>query len=134
LPSHHQNVGQNQGIKVANTSLENVPQFKYLGTLVTNKSLIQEEIKRRLNSINACYHLVQNVSSAVKNVKIRLYKTIILPVVLYECETWSRTLREKHRLRVFKNRVLRIYGPKRDEVMGVEKSFITRSFVICTLS
>jgi hypothetical protein len=49
----------------------------------------------------------------------RIYKTIILPVVLYGCETWSLTLREEHRLRVFKNRVLRrIFGPKRDEVMG----------------
>jgi hypothetical protein len=48
-----------------------------------------------------------------------MYKTIILPVVLYGCETWSLTLREEHRLRVFDNRVLtRIFGPKRDEVMG----------------
>jgi hypothetical protein len=48
-----------------------------------------------------------------------IYKIIILPVVLYECETWSLTLREKHRLRVFENRVLRrIFGPKRDEVTG----------------
>jgi hypothetical protein len=47
-----------------------------------------------------------------------IYKTIILPVVLYECETWSVTLREEHRLRVFENRVLRIYGPKGDEVTG----------------
>jgi hypothetical protein len=54
-----------------------------------------------------------------KNVKIRIYKTIILPVVLYGCETWSLTLREEHRLRVFANRVLRrIFGPKRDEVTG----------------
>jgi hypothetical protein len=51
--------------------------------------------------------------------EIRTYKTIILPVVLYGCETWSLTLREKHRLRVFENRVLRrIFGPKRDEVTG----------------
>jgi hypothetical protein len=59
-------------------------------------------------------------SSAVKkNFKIRIYKTIILPVVLYGCETWSLTLREEHRLRVFQNRVLRkIFGPKRDEMMG----------------
>jgi hypothetical protein len=50
---------------------------------------------------------------------MRIYKTIILPVVLYGCETWSLTLREEHRLRVFENRVLRrIFGPKRDEVMG----------------
>jgi hypothetical protein len=52
-------------------------------------------------------------------VKIKIYKTIILPVVLYRCETWSVTLREEHRLRVFENRVLRrILGPKRDEVTG----------------
>jgi hypothetical protein len=53
-----------------------------------------------------------------KKVKIIIYKTIILPVVLYRCETWSLTLREEHRLRMFDNRVLRIFGPKRDEVMG----------------
>jgi hypothetical protein len=54
-----------------------------------------------------------------KNLKIRIYKTIILPVVLYGCETWSLTLREEHGLRVFENRVLRrIFGPKRDEVTG----------------
>jgi hypothetical protein len=54
-----------------------------------------------------------------KNIKIRIYKTIILPVVLYRCETWSLTLREEQRLRVFENRVLRrIFGPKRDEVTG----------------
>jgi hypothetical protein len=53
------------------------------------------------------------------NVKIKIYKTIILPVVLYGCETWSLTLREEHRVRVFENRVLRrIFGPKRDEVTG----------------
>jgi hypothetical protein len=52
-----------------------------------------------------------------KNIKIRIYKTIILPVVLFGCETWSLTLREEHRLRVFENRVLRrIFGPKRDHV------------------
>jgi hypothetical protein len=54
-----------------------------------------------------------------RNVKVKIYKTIILPVVLYGCETWSLTIREEHRLRVFDNRVLRkIFGPKRDEVTG----------------
>jgi hypothetical protein len=54
-----------------------------------------------------------------RNVKVKIYKTIILPVVLYGCETWSLTLREVHRLSVFENRVLRkIFGPKRDEVTG----------------
>jgi hypothetical protein len=55
----------------------------------------------------------------IRNVKVKIYKTIILPVVLYGCVTWSLKLREEHRLRVFKNRVLRrIFGPKRDEVTG----------------
>ena len=54
-----------------------------------------------------------------KNLKIKLYGTIILPIVLYGCETWSLTLRKERRLRVFENRVLkRIFGPKRDEVTG----------------
>jgi hypothetical protein len=54
-----------------------------------------------------------------RNIKVKIYKTIILPVVLYGCETWSLTLREEHRLKVFENRVLRrIFGPKRDEVIG----------------
>jgi hypothetical protein len=54
-----------------------------------------------------------------KNLKTRIYKTTILPVILYGCETWSLTLREEHRLRVFENKVLRrIFAPKRDEVTG----------------
>jgi hypothetical protein len=54
-----------------------------------------------------------------RKLKVKIYKTIILPVVLYGCETWSLTLREEHRLRVFENRELRrIFGPMRDEVTG----------------
>jgi hypothetical protein len=63
-----------------------------------------------LNSGNACYHSVQNLLSSrllSKNIKIRIYKAIVLPVVLYGCETWSVTLREEHKLMVFENRVLR---------------------------
>jgi hypothetical protein len=78
--------------------------------------------KMRLNSGNACYHSVQNLLSSrllSKNLKIRIVKKIILPVVLYGCETWSLTLREEHSLRVFENKVLRkIFGPKKDEVAG----------------
>jgi hypothetical protein len=60
-----------------------------------------------------------------------MYKTIILPVVQYGCETWSLTLREEHRLRVFENRVLRrIFGPKREEV--TEENYTPRRFMICT--
>jgi hypothetical protein len=65
---------------------------------------------------------VQNLSSSrplIKNVKVRIYKTIILPVVLYRCGSWSLTVREEHKLWVFENRVLRrIFGPKRDGVTG----------------
>jgi hypothetical protein len=97
-----------------------VSQFKYLGTTVTNQNLIQEEIKSRLNSGNACYHSVQNLLSSrplSKNLKIRIFKTIILPEVLYGCETWSLTLREEHSLSVFENRMLRrIFLLKTDEV------------------
>jgi hypothetical protein len=81
--------------------------------------------KLRLSQLangNACYHSVQNLLSSrllSKHLKIRIYRTIILPVVLYGCETWSLTLREEHRLRVFENRMLRrIFGPKRDELTG----------------
>jgi hypothetical protein len=62
--SHHQNAGQNRDIGTANRSDENVSQFKYLGTTVTNQNLVQEEIKRRLNSGNACYHSIQNLLSS----------------------------------------------------------------------
>jgi hypothetical protein len=83
---------------------------------------IHEEIKSRLKSGNACYHSVQNILASrllSKNTKIRVYRTTILPVVLYGCETWSLTLREEQRLRVFENRVLRsIFVPKRDEATG----------------
>jgi hypothetical protein len=84
------------------------------------QNCIHEEIKSRLNSGNACYHSVQSLFSSrllSRNVKVKIYKTIIVPVVLYWCETWSLTLREEHRLRVFENSFLRkIFGPKRDDV------------------
>jgi hypothetical protein len=121
LVSRDQNAGQNREIKIGNRLFENVSQFRYLGTTVTNQNLIQEEIKRRLNSGNACYHSVQKLLSSrllSKNVKVRIYKTIILPVVLYGCETWSLTVKEEHKLRVFENRVLRrIFGSKRGGVI-----------------
>ena len=87
-------------------------------TVLTNQNSIQEEIKSRMKSGNACYHSVQNILSS-KNINIKIYRSIILPVVLYVCETWSLTLKEERRVRVFENRVLRrIFGPKRDEVRG----------------
>ena len=95
-------------------------EFKYLRTTLTNQNSNQEEIKSRLKSGNAFYHSVQNLLSSSllpSNIKIKIYRTIILPVILYGCETWSLPLRVERRLMLFENRVLRrIFGPKRDEV------------------
>jgi len=109
-------------MKTDNSAFERVEEFKYLGTTLTNQNSIQEEIKSRLKSGNACYHVVQNLlfsSLLSTNLKTKMCRTIIVLVVLYRCETWSLTLREERRLRVFKNRVVRrIFGPKREEVIG----------------
>ena len=95
-------------------------EFKYLGTTLTNQNFIQEEIKSRLKSGNAFCHSVQILLSSnllSTNINIKIYRTII--VVLYGCETWSLTLREERRLRMFENRVLRIiFGPERDRIIG----------------
>jgi hypothetical protein len=93
-------------------------QYKnYLRTTLTNQNCIQEKITCRRRSRNACYLLVQNrLSSSLlsKNLQIKIYRNIILPVFLYGCETWLFTLREESRLRVFENRALRrIFVPKR---------------------
>jgi hypothetical protein len=67
------------------------------------------------------------------NNEVRVYRTIILPVVVYGCETWSLTWRKELGLRVFENRVLkRIFGPKRDEVRGSGENYIRKKLVICT--
>jgi hypothetical protein len=95
IMSPHPNSGQNQNIRIANEPFENVAKFIYLGTTVTNQNDIHDEIKSRFNSNNACYYSLQNLMSSrfiSKNVKIKIYKTVILPVVLYGCETWSLTL------------------------------------------
>jgi len=106
--SRDQNAGKSHNIKTGNSSFERVEQFKYLGTTLTHQHSIQEENKSRLKSGNACYHSVQNLLSSnfmSKNLKIKIYRTIILPFLLYGCETWSLTLREERRLRLFENKM-----------------------------
>jgi hypothetical protein len=95
----HQNARQTYDIKIVYRSFENVAWLKCLAMTVTNQKLIQEKIKWRLNSGNACYCSVQNLLSShllSKNLKIRIYRAVTLPVIPYGCETWSVTLREKH--------------------------------------
>jgi hypothetical protein len=122
--SFHQNVEQNRNFLTANKSFENVTKFKYLRERLTDQNCINEETKSRINSGNAYYHSFQSLLSSrilSVNIKTEIYKTIILPVIWYRCETWSLTLREEHtrRLKVFDNRVLRrIIRPTRQEVAG----------------
>ena len=108
--SRDQSAGRSHSMKTDNSSFKRVKDFKYLGTILPKQNYIKEEIKSNLKSGNACYHSVQNLlysSLLSKNLKIKAYRTIILPVVLCGCETWSLTLREERRLRVFENRMLR---------------------------
>jgi len=115
-----ENAGLSGSIKCDISSSERLEEFKYLGTDFTNQNSFQEEIKSRLKSGNACYHSMQNLLSSgllSKNLRITIYRIVILPDILYGRETWSLTLREERRLRVFENRVLRrIFCPKGDEV------------------
>jgi hypothetical protein len=107
-----------------------VEEFKCLATTLKHQISIQEEIKSRLKSGNACYLSVQNPLSynlLSRTIKINIYRTIILPVVVYGCETWSLALKEERRLRVLR----RIFGHKRDEVTGESKNYIMRSLMFC---
>jgi hypothetical protein len=106
--SRHQNAGKNHKVNIPR-SFENVAKTKYLRTTVKYQNLIHEEIKSRLNMGSARNHSDLNrLSSSLlkKNLKIKIYKTVTLPVLLYGCQTWPLTLKEDHRLRMFENRVL----------------------------
>ena len=88
--TRNQNAGRTHSMKNDNSSFERVDEFKYLGTNLAHQNSIQEEIKSRLKSGNACYRSVQNLLSSSllpKNLKVKIYRTIILPVVFYGCET-----------------------------------------------
>jgi hypothetical protein len=108
--------------------------FKYLGTTVTDLNFIHEKIKSRLNSGNSYYHSVENILSPrmlYKNVKINMYETGVLPVVLYGCKTWSLTLRDDERMELFQNRVLRrLFGPKWNEIIDWRKLFLGELHVV----
>ena len=96
--SQDQNAGRSHSIKIDSSYFELVKQFRYLETTLMNQNYIQEEIKSRSKSGNACYHVVQNILSSSmlsKSMKIEIHRTRILSVVMYGCETWSLTLREE---------------------------------------
>jgi hypothetical protein len=106
-PRDH-NEGRSHNIKTDNSSFAWVGQFEYLGSKLTNQNSTQEEIKSRLKSENISYYSVQNLLPSTllsKNIKIEIYRTIIVPVVLYECETWLLILRWECRLRFLRIRL-----------------------------
>jgi hypothetical protein len=138
LISHHQTAGENHSMKRADRSFEHVAEFKYLGTTVTDQNLTCEGIKSRLNLDNAYSHSVQNLLSShllSKDVKIELYKTIILALVLHGSDIWSLTLMEEPRLRAFDSRVLRrVFGPKKEEMVRCWRKFYDEEFHnVCSL-
>jgi hypothetical protein len=120
--SRDRNARRSHDIEIENSSFQRVEEFKYLRTTLTNQNAIQKEIKSRLKSGNAFNFSVQDLLSSSllsKNKNTKINRTIILPFVLYGCETWPLILWEQRRLGVFENRVLRkIFGPKSDEVTG----------------
>jgi hypothetical protein len=100
-----ENAGRIHNVKTDSISFDGVDHLKYLGKTLTHQNSILEEIKNSLQPRNSCYHSVQHLLSSSllsKNVKIKTYKTIILPVMLYGCETWSLTMREERRVRFLK--------------------------------
>ena len=117
--------------KIGSNSYEKVETFKYLGSLLTNQNSIQGEIKCRLKAGNSCYYSVQTILSSQllsKNLKIKIYKTIILPVVLHGCETWTLTLSEERRLTGFESRIpRRIFEPKSGEDSTMS------NFIVCSV-
>jgi hypothetical protein len=123
VTSRDQNAGRSHNIIIDNSFFERVEQFRYLGTVLANQTSIQEESKCRLHSGIACYHSVQNLSFSnllSKNIKITVYIAIILPVILYGCETWSLTLSKEGRLIMFSEENIEAQDGRSNR--GVEKT------------
>jgi hypothetical protein len=120
--SRDQYAEQYSNVPISNKLFEKVENIRYFGINLANQNSILEEINSTLKSRNASYNSVQNLLSSrllSKNVKLKIYRTILLPGVFYGCETWSLTSKEECRLRVLENRVLRrIFGLKWEEVTG----------------
>jgi len=108
----------NEGNKNIRIRDEVIETFKYYRAYVISKN----EATDRLISGNACFYSVQKLLTSrfiSRKMKLKIYRTVILPVILSGCESWSTTLADEHKLRVFENKVFRkIYGPKRDEMTG----------------
>jgi hypothetical protein len=107
-------------MKIRNKFFEMVKQSKYLEELLTNQNSVLEEIQSSLKSGNVFYHsprILLSCSLLSKNIRIEIYRNLILPVGLYGCETWSVTSRKEQRLRVFENSLLRkILGSRKEEI------------------
>jgi hypothetical protein len=114
-----QNAGPSHNIKFGSNSFERVEQFKHLRKNLKNQNSIEVEIKGRFKSGMLANIRCRIFCPPACYPNIKIYRIIILPFVLFGCVTWLLTLRDKRRMRVFQNRILRrIFGPKRDEATG----------------
>lgn len=132
--SHELTAGKNYSIKLGNKSFESVTKFRYFATTLRNqKTVFMKKFKNKVISWVCLLLLVQNLLSSrfiSGHVNIKIHRSVILPVLWYECEIWSITLMKEHRL-MFKNVVLwKVFRPRIDEVTGTGGGFIMRNFVI----
>ena len=130
--SRDQNAGRNHNMKIDNRSFGMTEEFKYFGTnlnrakFYSGRNKESTEVKECLLTFSAESFVFQLPS---KNLKIKIYRTIIVLDVLYVCKTWPLSLREKRRLRLFENWVLRrIFGPRRDKLTGEWRKLSNEEF------
>jgi len=107
-----------ENLEIENYKLENVEEFTYLGTLITDTNDESKEIQRRINQTNKAYYSLLPVmknKDVHRNTKIKLYQSMIKPVLMYGCEVWSISQEDEERLKTFERKILRkIYGPVMD--------------------